>query len=562
MPFWIHNRWRDPAVRDVVEQCWTELPEDTDPNDTAGQPHWTRLDGNLRPRPHSEREPLVRVTLGVPGETPALEPGTPGAPPRGWVWYTDAQFRMPNGSNRRYWVRLTDERAPTDHGYPGYRNKHGWVRWNKDTWSPRDCRAHPPPTPGAWECTHCGEPQTPGATRIETRINNVASAICARCRGTVIRQCSECHSEVHYRNVHRQLQFRTGPGQYDTQVRDVCMDCWNATLGPQGTRPHNECQVCGFQCTGMPRGQGGVYLCQFCLIANAQCPACHAVTARSRLMRNGTRCAYCADRVIRGHSDRTANNLGPFGVSKVKTRNGRSYDSTIRFGVELEVEVNETYNNEEKAQEALDRIGEDFAIAKSDGSIIHGFELVTAPAPLDVHRERFAKLLGKRLDGLTCQSGRCGMHVHASRAPLTQLQIGKLMVFINDVNNKAFVKAVAGRDSNSFCKILHKNVKDVRSDNRDRYQAINLTNRHTIEFRIFKGTTNLQSVLRNLEFVASSIEWANNASMKQLGWRDYCEYVGRTPSYYPALTKWMRMKGYIKKPKAPPPPSIQPATQE
>jgi len=249
-------------------------------------------------------------------------------------------------------------------------------------------------------------------------------------------------------------------------------------------------------------------------------------------------------------------------VSRVKTRNGRSYDSTIRFGVELEVEVTGAYSHEEKAQEALDRIGEDFAICKSDGSIVHGFELVTAPAPLDVHRERFAKLLSKRLDDLTCQSGRCGMHVHASRAPLTQLQIGKLMVFINDPNNKAFVKAIAGRDSNQYSKIIPKKVKDVRIDNRDRYQAINLTNRHTIEFRLFKGTTNLQSVLRNLEFVAASIEWANNTSMRQLGWRDFCEYVGRTPGYYPALAKWMRMKGYIKKPKPPLPPTKKTQAKE
>ena len=102
----------------------------------------------------------------------------------------------------------------------------------------------------------------------------------------------------------------------------------------------------------------------------------------------------------------------------------------------------------------------------------------------------------------------------------------------------------------------------MRHDAGDRYQSINLQNRATIEYRIFKATTNVDSILKNIEFVAATIEWAGNTSMRQLGWQDFADYVGRTPGYYPHLAEWLRNHGYLKKPKAPKPPALEPKTKE
>jgi hypothetical protein len=182
------------------------------------------------------------------------------------------------------------------------------------------------------------------------------------------------------------------------------------------------------------------------------------------------------------------------------------------------------YSVEEKAQEVLDKLGEDFAITKHDGSLINGFEIVTAPAPLEEHYKRFEKFRSKT-KGLTCESGRAGMHVHVSRAPLTQLQIGKLLVFINDPNNRPHIKKIASRDSNGFCKSSVKKIRDVRHDAGDRYQSINLQNRATIEYRIFKATTNVDSILKSSWLPP----WSGQA-------RPACDSLGGTTS----LPTWAR----------------------
>ncbi len=575
MPYWVHNRWRDPEVRDVIEQLWTELPEDAIPNEIAGQPHWTRLDNGQVPRRHTEREPLIRVFVGMPGESQdETPPTTQRTPPRGWVWYTDGIFTMPGDARgtrqRRYWVRIDGEERPESIGYPSYRNRHGWIRWRHNTWAPNDCRQHPAPTPGVWECGHCGNPQEVGTQRLDVTVNSVMMPLCPVCRREVVFNCNVCAQPHYYRNLHRGLTYRVGPGQYDTRRQDVCLTCY-ARPGPDGRASNNECSCCGYICDvgegAGTRTRNGV-ICQFCIISNASCPHCHMIVRRNTMRRNGTRCDYCQDRTIRGHGDRTANGLGPFGASRVKMKHGRSVDMTIRYGVELEVEVGSDeqsgsprYSVEEKAQEVLDKLGEDYAITKHDGSLINGFEIVTAPAPLEEHYKRFEKFRSKT-KGLTCESGRAGMHVHASRAPLTQLQIGKLLVFINDPNNRPHIKKIASRDSNGFCKSSVKKIRDVRHDAGDRYQSINLQNRNTIEYRIFKATTNVDSILKNIEFVAATIEWAGNTSMRQLGWQDFADYVGKTPGYYPHLAEWLRNHGYLKKPKAPKPPALEPKPKE
>src|SRR4051812_47009139 len=99
------------------------------------------------------------------------------------------------------------------------------------------------------------------------------------------------------------------------------------------------------------------------------------------------------------------------------------------FGVELEVEVDSDFQRAERAERVIKSLPSNFAIAKKDGSVKKGFEICSCPASLQYHSTAWDKFFEKATHGLRGFSGEnCGMHVHVSRASLSSLQIGKIVV--------------------------------------------------------------------------------------------------------------------------------------
>ena len=65
---------------------------------------------------------------------------------------------------------------------------------------------------------------------------------------------------------------------------------------------------------------------------------------------------------------------------------------------------------------------------------------------------------------------------------------------------------------------------------RERYVAINLNPKHTVEVRIFKGSLRIPRVKTALDFMQSTIEFANKLTIKEASvgntWGLYRDYVG------------------------------------
>lgn len=186
------------------------------------------------------------------------------------------------------------------------------------------------------------------------------------------------------------------------------------------------------------------------------------------------------------------------------------------FGCELEVQVRQGSESAAagKVHEALNPSGEvgEYCYFERDGSIGTGFELITQPAGLDVHREKFALFLNnpalKR--GLRShEGGSCGFHVHVGREYVTQAQIYRIQSFLNDVRNEALIRKIARRYTNGFSKIKYEMAKlsTKGKANGDRYEALNVTGEHTIEFRIFRGSLRYESVIAALEFVNAMLDF-------------------------------------------------------
>ena len=197
-----------------------------------------------------------------------------------------------------------------------------------------------------------------------------------------------------------------------------------------------------------------------------------------------------------------------------------------------------------------------FALCKHDGSLENGFEIVTAPATLSVHKDRWSKFCEKNYaDNLSSwNTATCGMHVHVDRASLTPLDIGKLLVFVNGTRNAEFIKKIAGRDSRQWSAKKFKRVKDALNRS-DKYEALATHKPKTIEFRIFRGNIAKQGILRNLEFVDALCNFVGTVAMdrdtdtvNRLSYTNFIEYMNTSENKgtYPYLFSWLVRKGYNK----------------
>jgi hypothetical protein len=197
------------------------------------------------------------------------------------------------------------------------------------------------------------------------------------------------------------------------------------------------------------------------------------------------------------------------------------------MGVELEVEAHSGEPNT-LARRIHETVNENVfgrrVFFERDGSLNNGFEIITQPMGLPMIRSTFEFLKNQNLTrGLRShRTTTCGLHVHVSRQNLTNVQIARAVVFVNDPRNDAFVTALARRYNTTFCQAREKQI-DTAALPGDRYEAVNLTGRHTIEFRIFRGSLKYEAVIAAAEFCHALLEYCKRepTSTTQLNARDF-----------------------------------------
>jgi len=239
-------------------------------------------------------------------------------------------------------------------------------------------------------------------------------------------------------------------------------------------------------------------------------------------------------------------------LSMTSTEQDTLRPDTAYYGIELEVEKrsNATSDTAYKIHKSFeyDDIGQ-FALLKSDGSLSNGFEIVSCPGTLNAHRKYWDKFF--KSDGIkevkSWNTDTTGMHIHISRTALTQLQIGKILVFINDLKNEEFINHIAGRNAESWAKKSPKKIIDC-VNRTDKYEAVNTSHRDTIELRIFKGNLARLGFYRVLEFVDALVSWSKITSMTKLSYNDFIKYMEQpnVRSQYLIFYGWLTRKMYCK----------------
>ena len=201
------------------------------------------------------------------------------------------------------------------------------------------------------------------------------------------------------------------------------------------------------------------------------------------------------------------------------------------LGVELEVEVKDGDRGDkakaiaEWQENNLEHTGFFF---ERDGSLDCGFEMVSNPMGLDKHRETWKWVSSDRLiSGLRSHNtSTCGLHVHVNRTSLTRTIIDRAVFFLNRPANEKLIKTIARRYGAGYAKQKSKALGKCHTNpDRDRYEMLNLCNRETIEFRIFKGTLKYDSIMACIEFCHALLEFCAVTSNQELTDYDFVHHL-------------------------------------
>ena len=210
------------------------------------------------------------------------------------------------------------------------------------------------------------------------------------------------------------------------------------------------------------------------------------------------------------------------------------------FGVELEIDdAGEKNSNAAKIVGVANR-SEDRIYCKHDGSLSEGFEIVTHPMTMDYHMSKMpwsavlnvAKELGYR----SHQSGTCGLHVHVNRTAFGKTEqeqdevIARILYFFE--KNWGELLKFSRRTHKQLQQWaarygLREHPKDIlkyAKGDRERYTCVNLTNYHTIEFRIFRGTLKLNTLLATLQLIDRICDVAlylSDEEIKDMSWSTF-----------------------------------------
>lgn len=216
------------------------------------------------------------------------------------------------------------------------------------------------------------------------------------------------------------------------------------------------------------------------------------------------------------------------------TENGENFKG---FGIELEVDT-DTHLHECEAADHLNNTLGKHVYFNDDGSLNKGFEIITQPHTRNALMSldwtpALTKLV--ELGYRSHDTSTCGLHMHVSRLMFGEnetertINIAKIIQFYNLFWNDIlrFSRRTEAKADRWAKRYLCANSKELAEDlakkstselnemfyyTGARYHAVNLTNEHTIEFRLMRGTLNPTTFKATLDFLMTVAENAKNVT--------------------------------------------------
>ena len=213
------------------------------------------------------------------------------------------------------------------------------------------------------------------------------------------------------------------------------------------------------------------------------------------------------------------------------------------FGVELEIDRGGQYDsNAEKLIDIANAGGTRRIYIKRDGSLNDGMEIVTHPMSLDYHINempwadvmRKAVSLGYR----SHKTDSCGLHIHVNRTSFGDTLekqeecISRVLFFVERFWQELlkFSRRTESQLSRWAARYGIKEDPKATFDNAKkntsgRYTCVNLLNRHTIEFRIFRGTLKYNTLIATLQLVNRICDISTRMTDEEMTLLNWCDFV-------------------------------------
>lgn len=438
------------------------------------------------------------------------------------------------------------------------------------------------------KCSNCSTPTDPFLTAL---VNG--KLVCINCISIPVECCSHCEKQL------GEYALIIGDKKYCStceKLYDTCDTCMRHTLCTALRRSvddgkvchtcislgtHHECHVCKkYASTKQLRTLGANLVCSGCHNTHTRCRCCAMVVKREDYLAFTDSCRICAANMVpvKKYSTKATDFCKCWHVNSCGGLS--STDQPLAklpyYGVELEVEVVGKLDGrgrmivsdariEQVARQVLAQLS-GFAILKKDSSIKHGFEIVTAPASIKAQKQKWEKFFTwlEQQDEppiVSFNTDTCGMHVHISRSCLTTMQIGKMMQFMYNPVNAAFITTIAQRNPAKYAEINSmRTIKDCtplrQEENRQalawnrqlRHTAFNTIPEKTVELRIFRGNTSRDGFLANLEFCQALMDFCASGVVSiedATRWENLCEFIHTHHSCYPYLHKFLANKNLV-----------------
>ena len=225
------------------------------------------------------------------------------------------------------------------------------------------------------------------------------------------------------------------------------------------------------------------------------------------------------------------------------------------LGCEIEVDGYGYPDEENGNEEELLHIRSFEAVGdvQHDSSLSEGFEVVLNPCSHGYLKVRL-KALVNHLSHEWSSGGdeRVGMHIHVGRDNLSNEHIRRIDYFVNQ--HKNHICTLAGRESEEWSRFTK--AEDMRSrdweefgvtgDN-GRYEAINLENSKTIEFRIFRSPSDFEEFCTMVDLVQAIVEFNEHTNQLFLTsnhitvWHAFRFFVREHKYKYDRLVKKQRL---------------------
>ena len=216
-------------------------------------------------------------------------------------------------------------------------------------------------------------------------------------------------------------------------------------------------------------------------------------------------------------------------------------DSKRYFGVELEIDEGGKSNDN---ADTLLGIGNGIAehiYIKSDGSLSDGMEIVTHPMSLNYHKDKmpWAEIMKSaiHMDYRSHKTSTCGLHVHVNRTSFGATReaqdecVSRVLYFVEHhwLELLKFSRRTEYQMNRWAARYGYKNspeeiLEDAKKGCNGRYACVNITNYHTIEFRMFRGTLKYNTLIATLELVDKICELATDltdSELKSVSWSDF-----------------------------------------